>query len=65
MTIAEYYACLKAWGLTRRKASYEGASLYEDRDGQFTTIPDAESLSPEEREDFLEIVKTRMGIVDH
>lgn len=65
MTVAEYYACLRALGLTKRKPSYEGASLYEDRDGDFTTVPDAESLSAEERVDVLDLLKARMGITDH
>ena len=66
MTIDEYKACLQAWGLTRRKPSYEGATLYEDRDGQFTTIPDPETLTAEERHDFLVyVLKVRLGINNH
>lgn len=65
MTIDGYYACLSAWGLTKCRPSYEGSTLYQTRDGDFTTIPDPESLSAEERRDFLDLVKVRMGITDH
>ena len=64
MTVAEYYACLAAWGLTKRRQAYDGGTLYVDREGQFTTVPNPESLTEEERFDILELVRLRLGI-DH
>lgn len=65
MTAAEFRACVHALGLTPRRPSYEGATLHEDRDGGFATIPDPETISAEERKDFLSLLKLRMGITDH
>jgi hypothetical protein len=52
----EYRAQLKALGLTPAKPSYNGATLHQNRDGLFASIPDADELLPEERADFIEML---------
>jgi hypothetical protein len=59
VTEAEYLASLKALGLMRFKPSYEGAAIYQDRDGEFRNVPDADQLLPSERSDFIELL---MGV---
>lgn len=56
MTESQFKAELKSLGLTPFKASYDGASLYQDRDGEFRNIPDADQLLPSERQDFIELL---------
>lgn len=63
MTADEYRACLQALGLTAAKPSYEGATLYVDRDGLHTSVPDPEPFSDDERLALIEMVKSRLGIV--
>jgi hypothetical protein len=65
LNIGDYYACLEAWGLTKCRPSYDGATLYQTREREFTTIPDPEALSAEERKDVLALIKLRMGITDN
>lgn len=65
MTSDEYRACLKAFGLTPMKPSYDGATIYQGRDGLVHSIPDPEELTLSEREDFIRLLKIRMGITDH
>ena len=62
MTSDEYRACVRAFGLTPVKPSYEGSTLHVDRDGQHTLVPDPEALTEEERASMIELVKLRLGI---
>ncbi len=64
MTPDEYRGKLRSFGLTRAKPSYGGAMLYQDREGQFVNIPDPETLTEREREDFLELLQAREGYSD-
>lgn len=61
MTPQEYQATLKALGLTPAKPSYNGATVHQDRDGGFVSIPDPDELLPEERADFIELLIDRNG----
>jgi len=65
MTIDEYRSCIRALGLTPIKPSYSGATLHADRDGEIHRIIDPEELSPEERLDFYNLIKRRLGFTDH
>lgn len=62
MTPEEYRAIVRAIGLTPAKPSYEGATLHVDREGQFTSIPDPETLKPDERAGMIAFIKARLGI---
>lgn len=61
MTEAQYRAALKVLGLSPGKPSYNGATIYMDRDGMAHSIPDPVQLSPEERDHFIALLKTRIG----
>jgi hypothetical protein len=50
--------------LTPIKASYSGATLHQDREGEIYSIPDPETMEPEEREAFLKLLKARLGTDD-
>lgn len=65
MTTGEYKAIIKAWGYTPRRPSYDGATLYEGPDGDFTSIPDPETLSVDERSAMLDLIRLRLGITNH
>ncbi|MEK9751765.1 MAG: hypothetical protein VW338_00940 [Rhodospirillaceae bacterium] len=65
MTADEYRDCLRAMGLTPAKPSYDGATLHQDAAGQFTSIPNPEQLSPEERLSMIDLIRTRLGITNH
>lgn len=62
MTPDEYRACIKAFGLTPVKPSYEGSTLHVDRDGQHTLIPNPETLDEDERRSMIDLIKLRLGI---
>jgi hypothetical protein len=64
VTAEQYRAEIRRLGLTPVKPSYDGATLHVGRDGGITSIPDAETLSPQERESFLKLLKYRMGVED-
>jgi hypothetical protein len=61
MTPEEYRARLKAMGLTPVKPSYDGGTLFRDREGMFITAPDPEPLSAEERSDILTLLMGTHG----
>jgi hypothetical protein len=63
VTADDYRACLKSFGLTPAKKSYDGSTLHVDRDGAFHTIPDAESLDEIERIAFINLLRIRLGIL--
>lgn len=65
MTAGEYRTCLRALGLTPMKPSYEGSTLHQDGEGFVYSIPDAETMSMDERKAFLSLLKARMGVSDH
>lgn len=60
MTTDEYRTRLRAMGLTPCRPSYEGATIHQDRDGGFRSIPDPEGLSPEERQDVIDLIEDLM-----
>lgn len=62
MTSQEYRARLKAFGLTPKRPSYEGATIYVGRDGALCMIADPEGLDPDEREAMLEIYILQYGL---
>jgi hypothetical protein len=62
LTTQEYRARLRSLGLTPANPSYEGATLHVDRDGMHHSIPDPESLSPEQRAAFLDLLVFGMGL---
>ena len=62
MTADEYRGAIRAMGLTAVKPAYDGGTLYEDRDGQFHTLPNPENLSATERKDLLELRRTMLGL---
>ena len=64
MTADDYRAALKALGLTPVKPAYDGATLHVDREGHHTSIPDPGTLSPEERADFIKLLRFRLGAAD-
>lgn len=65
MTPDEYREVIRAMGLTPSKPSYDGATLHADKDGHFTSIPDPETLTADERPDVIEVIKARLGIDNH
>lgn len=65
MTADEYRACIKALGLTPAKPSFGGATVHQDRDGQFHRVIDPDELSDVEREAVYSLLKQRMGFNDH
>jgi hypothetical protein len=65
LTPEEYQAAIRALGLTPSRASYEGATVHQDRSGMFCSIPDASELTPEERAAFIELLIFRMNLGRH
>lgn len=65
MTSDEYRACVRAFGLTPIKPAYAGSTIHQDKDGMPHSIPDPEGLSEDERRDFIEILKVRLGHTNH
>lgn len=65
MTCDDYRAMLKAWGLTPAKPGFDGHSIYQTRDGQFTSAPEPEWLSEQERKAALALIAERLGIDLH
>lgn len=64
MTSQEYRARLRAFGLTAIRLSYDGATIYQSRDGSLCTIPDPEPLSEEEREVVLQACIFTHGLTE-
>lgn len=52
-------------GLTPAMPAYDGATLHQDREGQFTIVFNPETLSAEEREGVIRLLKARLGFSDH
>ena len=66
MTSQEYQGKIKAMGLTPCRPSYDGATIHQTRDGEFVTVPDPQTLSPDERVDMLELIAMINDLsVDH
>lgn len=61
MTCDDYRAMLKAWGLTPARPAFERHTLYQTREGQFTTAPDPEWMTEEERVAALAFIALRLG----
>lgn len=61
MTEGEYVAELKKLGMTAYSPSYQGATVYVDRNGDTHSIPDAAELSPEKRQAFIDLLKFILG----
>jgi hypothetical protein len=61
MTEGEYRAELKKRGLTPYMASYQGATVYVDREGSTHSIPDPDTMSPEQRVAFIELLDLIVG----
>jgi len=59
VTSDEYKAVIKSLGLTPCRPSFQGATLHQTRDGDFQQVPDAESLSAEERVSMISMLKFR------
>jgi hypothetical protein len=51
-----YRAEVKRRGLTPLKTSYEGATIHVDRDGLTVSIPDPDTMTPEQREAFIQLL---------
>jgi hypothetical protein len=56
MTNQQYRDRLRALGLTPQRPSYDGGTLYRDRDGQFVTAPDPEQLTADERDSMFQLI---------
>ncbi|NBC34066.1 MAG: hypothetical protein GVY13_15435 [Alphaproteobacteria bacterium] len=65
MTPDAYFAVLKAMGIVPAKPPYQRRILCSTRDGDYIQVPDPAQLSPEEREEAIDLVKWRLGITDH
>lgn len=62
LTADDYRTCIRGFGLTPVKASYEGSTLHVDREGQHHLIPDPDTLSPDERPAMIDLIKWKLGI---
>ena len=65
MTSEQYRALIKSFGLVPYKKCYDEGTIHKTRDGDFTVVPDPETLSSTEREDMIVLIKIRLGITDH
>lgn len=66
MTPKQYVDAIHALGLTPAQPSYEGATLHQDREGHFHSIPDPDALADdEERQAMFDLKKMLLGITDH
>ena len=65
MTQEGYFATLKAMGITPYRPAFNGYILCQTRDGDFQQVPDPEQLTPDERGDVINLIKTVRGITDH
>lgn len=65
MTSDEYRECIRAMGLTPAKPAYDGGTIHQGRDGEFTIVPNPETLSAEERASMVRLLKRRLGLSDH
>lgn len=61
MTPEAYWATIRALGLSGTKHK----NLFQDRDKQHHFIPDPEEMDEQERADFMERLKSRLGITNH
>ncbi len=61
LTSQDYRAEIRSLGMTPVRPSYQGATIYVDRDGQHHSIPDADSLSPGRRRAFLDLLRSRLN----
>lgn len=61
MTEGEYRAEIRRRGLTPYAPSYEGAAVHVDRHGQTHSIPDADTLTAEQRAAFIEFLDMIVG----
>lgn len=65
MTDDGYRAIIKSLGLTPCRASFDGKTLHQDREGHFQQVPDPDQVAAEERDGVIQFIKWRMGIADH
>lgn len=65
MTGDEFRACIRALGLTPARPSSGGATIHQDRDGEFHRIIDPEELNEAERAAYYLLIKQKLGFSDH
>lgn len=61
MTVEDYRARVKAWGLTPCRPSVNRHTIHQTRDGSFIRVPDPEYLAEEEREPVLDLMCLQHG----
>ncbi len=61
MTEGEFKAEIKKRGLTPYMPSYEGATVHVDRNGDTHSIPNPDTLTPEQRVAFLDMLDLIIG----
>jgi hypothetical protein len=59
MTPEGYRAAIRDLGYTPHQPSVDGQTVHVNRDGQFSVIPDAQELTPIERQDFITLLMSR------
>lgn len=64
MTPGAYRAIIASMRLTPYQESVDGKTLHQTSDGDFRQVPDAEFLTPEERESVIKLIKQTLMITD-
>jgi hypothetical protein len=63
MTVEGFRAVIRSLGLEPCRPTFEGRTLHRSvRTGEFQQVPDPETLSPEEREQTIALIRFLLGI---
>lgn len=62
MTLDGYRAMIRSLGLTPYRPSVNRHTIHSDGKGDFVRVPDPEYLSPEERAEFINLLKAQLKI---
>ncbi len=65
MTLDQYRARIRSFGLTPCMPSINRHTPHRDREGEVWSIPDPEHLGPEERSAYIGLLKSLLNIVEH
>jgi len=60
LTSAQYKAEIKKMGLTPAKPSYDGATIHRTAAGDHVSVPDPDTLEPEQRPIAIAVIKSRL-----
>ena len=63
MTSDEYLSIITSLGLSPARSSFEGRTVNKTPGGGFLQVANPETLTDDEKEDMIELIKSRLAII--